>query len=93
MAFVGIVVLTFWLVGFALILIALHQIHKSQVANDNRASLRHFAIMEKLDVQPPLADEKPQAVQVTIKPTAKTMTAWMDFEASQKAALDEFKEN
>lgn len=86
--------------ALALVMNGLHQIH-CEVLRANvdvleaieMVSEQTKRIEEAVSVQPPLADEKPQAVQVTIKPTAKTMATWMDFEASQKAALDEFKEN
>lgn len=81
--------------ALALVMNALYQVHKHLIQLFDLSTERHLEIMEFLDVQPPLADEKPQAVQVTIKPTAKQAEAWnkwMDFEASQKAALDEFKE-
>jgi hypothetical protein len=59
-----------------------------------QARTNHAEVMCKLGIQPPLADEKPQAVQVTIKasPTSADWAAFMDFEASQQKALDEFKE-
>lgn len=53
---------------------------------------QHEEVMSKLDIQPPLADEKPQAVQVTIKPSVDDWNKFYDYEASQREALKEFED-
>lgn len=58
-------------------------------ANKNYADL-----VKVLDVQPPLADETPQPVKVTLiaRPTNEDWNRFYDYEATQRNALKELED-